>query len=145
MSVQKFRAAAAVTSLLSMLVMSAVLAAPASASGSAPPVDAYQLTFGRAGATTGAVLALVGVGFGVVALVRCPRRRAAVTAATLGLVGVVIGAVFLALAEGGPGTGYGVVGSWVSFVLGPIALLLAWRGLALSRPDTSEDASVTSR
>ncbi|MFD6139245.1 DUF6223 family protein [Promicromonospora sp. NPDC060271] len=133
MSVRKVRAATAVTSLLGTLVLSAALAGPASALGSAPPVDAYQLTFGRFGATTGAALALIGVGFGVVALLRSSRRRrSAVIAAALGLGGVVIGAVFLAIADGGPGTGNGVVGSWVSFVLGPIALLLAWRGLRRS-------------
>jgi hypothetical protein len=145
MSVRKVRVVTAVTSLLGTLVVSAALAAPASASGSAAAVDAYQLTFGRIGATTGAALALVGVVFGVMALVRASsRRRAAITAGTLGLAGVVTGAVFIAIAEGGPGTGYGVVGSWVSFVLGPIALLLAWRGLAASRRDTGEGASVTS-
>lgn len=145
MSVRKVRVAIAITSLLGTLVVSAALAAPASASGSAAAVDAYQLTFGRIGATSGAALALVGVVFGAVSLTRSAnRRRAAVTAAVLGLAGVVIGAVFIAMAEGGPGTGYGVVGSWVSFALGPIALLLAWRGLSVSRRDASEGASVTS-
>jgi hypothetical protein len=48
-----------------------------------------------------------------------------------GLIGVVTGGLNLAIANGGPGTGNGVVGGAAAFVLGLIALALG--GLALAR------------
>ena len=44
---------------------------------------------------------------------------------------VVLGALFLVTADGGPGTGNGVVGSLVALVVGPVAIVLG--GLARSR------------
>jgi hypothetical protein len=49
----------------------------------------------------------------------------------LGVFALVFGVVFLAAADGGPGTGNGVVGSLFAIVLGPIALVLG--GLARAR------------
>ncbi len=72
-----------------------------------------------------------------------PRRLWATTVAVLALVGVVIGGLALArpasrfgtasgrLGASGPGTGNGVVGGAAAFVLGLIALALG--GLALAR------------
>jgi Family of unknown function (DUF6223) len=50
--------------------------------------------------------------------------------AVLGLVGVVSGRLNLAIANGGPGTGNGVVGGAGALVLGPIAMALSALGLA---------------
>src|SRR5882724_7615415 len=60
-----------------------------------------------------------------------PRRLWATTAAVLALAGVVNGGLAVAIANGGPGTGNGVVGGAAAFVLGLIALALS--GLALAR------------
>jgi hypothetical protein len=48
-----------------------------------------------------------------------------------GLAGMVIGGLVVAAAEGGPGTGYGIVGGFVALVVGLIAMVLG--GLALAR------------
>ena len=74
-----------------------VFAAPAAAYASVQPISAdASLTTGR----------LVGTAAALVA----------------GLIGMVIGAVNLAVADGGPGTGNGVVGSAAAIVLGFIAI-----------------------
>ena len=49
----------------------------------------------------------------------------------VGLIAVVNGGLNLAIANGGPGTGNGVVGGAAAFVLGLIAMALG--GLALAR------------
>ncbi len=48
-----------------------------------------------------------------------------------GLASMVIGGVIVTAAEGGPGTGYGIVGGYVDLVVGLIALVLV--GLATAR------------
>jgi hypothetical protein len=98
----------------------------------------YGLTPQRLWATTVAVLALVGVVVGGLALARpnsrfgtASGRLGAIVALVVGLIAVVNGGLNLALANGGPGTGNGVVGGAAAFVLGLIALVLG--GLALAR------------
>src|SRR6266702_4520568 len=98
----------------------------------------YGFTPRRLWATTAAVLALVGVVIGGLALARpaccfgtAPGRLGAFAAPVVGLIAGVNGAVNLAIANGGPGTGNGVVGAAAAFVLGLIALALG--GLALAR------------
>jgi hypothetical protein len=98
----------------------------------------YGLTPRRLWATTIAVLALVGVIIGGLALARpasrfgaASGRFAPIVALVAGLVAVVNGVLNLALANGGPGTGNGVVGAAAAFILGLIAMVLS--GLALSR------------
>jgi hypothetical protein len=98
----------------------------------------YGLTSRRLWATTVAVLALVGVVIGGLALARpvsrfgvaCGRFGAIVTLVA-GLIAVVNGGLVLAIANGGPGSGNGVVGGAAALVLGLIATVLG--GLALSR------------
>jgi Family of unknown function (DUF6223) len=98
----------------------------------------YGLTSRRLWATTVAVLALVGVVIGGLALARpvsrfgvaCGRFGAIVTLVA-GLIAVVNGGLVLAIADGGPGSGNGVVGGAAALVLGLIATVLG--GLALSR------------
>ena len=50
-----------------------------------------------------------------------------------GLTGMAIGGLVVAAAEGGPGTGYGIVGGFAALVIGLIATVLGWLGLARSR------------
>jgi hypothetical protein len=96
------------------------------------------LTPRRLWATMAALLALVGVITGWLALSRPASRfgtgsgrLGAVVALIAGLIAVFNGGLNLAIANGGPGTGNGVVGAAAAFVLGLIALTLS--GLALAR------------
>jgi hypothetical protein len=98
----------------------------------------YGLTPRRLWATTIAVVAVVGVAIGGLALARpasrlgtASGRLGAIVALVAGLIAVVNGGLNLATAKGGPGTGNGVVGGAAAFVLGLIALALG--GLALAR------------
>ncbi|MER8091032.1 DUF6223 family protein [Streptomyces sp. NPDC087532] len=52
------------------------------------------------------------------------RRSRAIVALVAGLTGMVIGALNLAVADGGPGTGNGVVGGILALLLGLIAVVL---------------------
>src|SRR4030095_5586266 len=91
----------------------------------------YGLTPRPIWGPTGAVLALVGVSMGA-RWVAPPASRfgidsgrlGAIVALVAGLIAVVNGGLNLALANGGPGTGNGVVGGAAAFVLGLIALAL---------------------
>lgn len=74
-------------------------------------------------ATVAALVALAGVLTGVLALSR-PARRRSTTALVAGLFGVVAGTLVVVTADGGPGTGDGIVGGWVAVVLGVAATAL---------------------
>ena len=71
------------------------------------------------------------------ALVRATRRignhgrNGAILAVVAGIIAVINGGLNLAVATGGPGSGNGVIGGAVAFVLGLIGTALG--GLALSR------------
>jgi uncharacterized protein DUF6223 len=97
----------------------------------------YGLTPRRLWATTVAVLALVGVAIGGLALKRAvgrvgaSGRRGATLALVVGLVAAVNGGLNLAVANGGPGTGNGVVGGAAALVLGLVGMAIG--GLALAR------------
>ena len=98
----------------------------------------YGLTPRRLWATAVAVMALVGLVIGGLALARptsrfgtASGRLGAIVALMAGLIAVINGGLNLAIATGGPGTGNGVVGGAAAFVLGMIALAIG--GLALSR------------
>lgn len=101
-------------------------------------IGPFTLTFGRLWATSSAVLGLVSVAIGGLALARAggrigtgDGRRGAIVALVAGLIAGVIGALVLATADGGPGTGNGVVGAAAALVLGPLAMAVG--GMALSR------------
>src|SRR5918994_1980987 len=88
-------------------------------------VDAYPLTADRLWATTAAVLALVGVVIGGLALARSAGRigtgngrMGAIVALVAGVIAVVNGGLAFATARGGPGTGNGGVGGIVALVVG---------------------------
>jgi hypothetical protein len=89
---------------------------------------AYEMTAGRAWSLVGGAFGLVGVVFGVVALT---RRRGAVVAVAAGVAGMLVGALVVFMAKGGPGTGYGIVGGYVSLVVGAVAAALG--GLAMRK------------
>ena len=95
----------------------------------------YGLTLRRLWATTAAMLALVALVIGGLALSRrvgqFGGRLGPVLAQVVGLVAVVNGGLNLAFANGGPGTGNGVVGGAAAVVLGLIAVAIG--GLALAR------------
>jgi Family of unknown function (DUF6223) len=100
----------------------------------------YGVTPRRLWAATVAVLALVGVAIGGLALARptsrfgtASGRVGAMVALVAGLVAVVNGGLNLAIANGGPGTGNGVVGGAAAFVLGLIALAIGRLGLVRCR------------
>jgi hypothetical protein len=116
----------------------ALILAAAQVSVQPDAVGAYTLTADRFWATSAAVLALVGVVIGGLALTRSVRRigpgngrRGGSVALVAGLVGVVIGGLVLATADGGPGTGNGVVGAIAALVAGLIGM--AEGGLVLAR------------
>ncbi len=120
--------------------MSNGLAAPVAAQVLVQPAATrvYGVTPRRLWATTVAVLALVGVVIGGLALRRSAGRigtgngrMGAIVALVAGLIAVVNGGLNLAIAKGGPGTGNGVVGGAAALVLGLIAVALG--GLALAR------------
>jgi hypothetical protein len=97
----------------------------------------YGMTARRLWATAAAALGLAGVAIGSLAMVRTAGRLGttgrlgAIVALVVGLIAVVNGGLNLALANGGPGTGNGVIGGAAAFVLGTIAVALG--GLALTR------------
>jgi uncharacterized protein DUF6223 len=99
----------------------------------------YGLTPRRLWATTAVVLALLAVVSGGMAMYRAIRhignhgRRGAILALIAGPIAGINGGLNLAVANGGPGTGNGVVGGAAAFVLGLTAMALGGVALARSR------------
>ena len=123
-------AAALVAGLVHLVLVGTHLSEPAA-------TTVYGPTARRLWATTVAGLALVGVIIGGLALARpasrfgtAPGRLAAIVA---GLIAAVNGGLVLSVANGGPGSGNGVVGGAGAFVLGLIAMALGGVALARSR------------
>jgi hypothetical protein len=117
--------------LVHMVLVAAHLSEPAA-------TTVYGLTPRRLWAATVAVLGLVGVVIGGLALRRSAGgigagngRMWTIVALVAGLIAVVNGGLNLAVATGGPGTGNGVIGGAMALVLGLIAMALG--GLALAR------------
>ena len=111
-------------------------------------VDPGAITSGRARALVGAVVALVSVVIGAVALARSARRTGtgngrsgAVMALVLGLVGIVLSVVHLGMSTGGFGTGSGRAGAIVALVLGLVGVNLGGLALARSRRSRSNEFS----
>ncbi|MGH3714864.1 MAG: DUF6223 family protein [Micromonosporaceae bacterium] len=116
------------------------LAAPAAAHVAVQPVAAsvYTMSAGRLGSSAAAVLGLVGVVIGVLALVRpagrfgtANGRLGAVVALAAGLIGMALGGLVAATSDAGIGTGNGRGGAYVALVVGLIAVALG--GLAMAR------------
>ena len=107
----------------------------------------YGMTPKRIWATVVILLALGGIVVGGMSLYRAARgsgndgRRGAMMALVAGLIAAVNGWLVLAFATGGPGTGNGVVGGAVAFVLGLIAAALSGLALFRSRGSLSTNRS----
>ncbi|MFC5034543.1 hypothetical protein C8250_034685 [Streptomyces sp. So13.3] len=124
------------------LIGGLALAEPAAADPSVHPVAAsvYTLSAGRIGASTAALVGLLGAVNGGLALARRTgnghigtwvRRNGVVTALVAGSLAVVVGTFVAATADGGLGTGNGLGGAYVAMLVGLIAVTLGW--LARSR------------
>jgi hypothetical protein len=81
-------------------------------------------------ATAAAVLALVGAISGAVAVARAGKRPASIAIAA-GSAGLVVGFYVIVTADGGPGTGNGIVGGFAAVAFGLGAVILG--GLARRR------------
>ncbi|WP_436773681.1 DUF6223 family protein [Yinghuangia sp. YIM S09857] len=125
-----------------------VLAAPAAAHASdhkpaATGVLAAGVTdmsAGRLGASSAAVLALIGTAVGVLALVRPAGRlgtdtgrTGAGTALTAGVVALVLGVVVAVTADGGLGSGNGLGGAYVAMIVGLVSTVLGTLALRRTR------------
>ena len=131
-----------VTHLLAAVALAAGvgLAVPAAAqfSDQPPAVSVYTITPERIAATVAAVVGLIGVVIGGMALARSAgrtrtgnARRGAIVALVMGPIGLVIGGLVVATADGGLGTGNGLGGGIVAMMVGLICMALG--GLALAR------------
>lgn len=87
--------------------------------------DAYALSAGRIGAIAAALLGLLGIVFGGLALTS--RRRGALVALTTGPIAILGGALVVLTADGGLGTGNGLGGGVVAMLLGLAGAVLGWR------------------
>jgi hypothetical protein len=113
------------------------LAAPAAAHVSVA-AGVIGIGNGRLVPTVAAVVGLIGVVIGGLALARSAGRigtgngrRGAIAAGVAGLIGMVVGGLHLATSTGGFGTGNGRAGAIVALVVGLIGIVLG--GLALAR------------
>ncbi len=140
-------AALVATAMFGGLVYGVLVAAHLSEAAS---TTVYGVTARRLWATAVAMLALVGVAIGGLALARPASRfgtdsgrLGAIVVLVAGLIAVSNGWLNLAVAKGGPGTGNGVVGGAAAFVLGIIALALGGLALARCRRTASEPERMT--
>jgi hypothetical protein len=122
--------------VLSIIAPAATAAAQVTAQSADP--TSYGMTSGRLIASLAALVGLIGVVIGALALFRPTGRfgtasgsLGAIIALAAGLIGAVVGAVRVATSPGGIGTGNGLAGAIVAVVLGLIAVALG--ALALSR------------
>jgi hypothetical protein len=104
------------------------------------------LTAGRARAIVAAVVGLISVVIGGLALVRSARhpgdgggRAVAIVALALGLIGMVLSVAHLGTSTGGFGSGGGRAGAIVALALGLIGMNLGGLALARSRRSHSVD------
>jgi tetratricopeptide (TPR) repeat protein len=102
------------------------------------PDRVYGMTPRRLVASVAAVLGLIGVVIGGLALARpagrfgtASGRLGAIVALAAGLIGMALGGLVVATAKGGLGTGNGLGGAVVALVVGLITIALG--GLALGR------------
>jgi hypothetical protein len=102
---------------------------------SATLIAADGIGSGRLVPTVAAVVGLIGVVLGGLALARSRRagngKRGAYVALVTGLISVIVGGLHAANSAGGFGTGNGLAGAIVAIVLGLIAVVLG--GLTLAR------------
>lgn len=123
------------TTVAAALLTGIAFAVPAAADASIRSTAAITgMTSGRLGPTLTALVGLIGVISGGLALTRSGGRpAAAVVASVAGSISVVLGGLFAATADGGPGTGNGILGAAIAVVLGLIATILGGCALARAR------------
>jgi hypothetical protein len=92
----------------------------------------YELGVGRLVPSVAAVVGLISVVVGWLALARAGNKRVrAIVALTAGVISVVVGGLHGANAAGGLGTGNGLAGAIIAVVLGLAGMVIG--GLALAR------------
>jgi Family of unknown function (DUF6223) len=102
-----------------------------------PAASVYTMSSGRLGSIVAALVGLIGVVIGGLALRSAGRigtgsgRLGAIVALVAGLIGMALGGLVVATADGGVGTGNGLGGGIVALVVGLISMVLG--GLALAR------------
>jgi AcrR family transcriptional regulator len=96
-------------------------------------VDTYAVTSGRIVGSVAALIALAGAVISGLALARRRRPWQATVALLAGVTGMLLGGFVVATADGGPGTGNGIVGGYAALAIGLIATLLAGLSLIRSR------------
>jgi hypothetical protein len=111
-----------------------------------PTAGAIGITNGRARALVGAVVGLISLVTGGLALARSTGRfgagngrAGAIVALALGLIGMVLSVAHLGGSTGGFGSGSGRAGAIVALVLGLIGMNLGGLALARSRRSRSAD------
>lgn len=105
----------------------------------AATADPPTFTVDRLVASVGALVSLAAAVIGWLALTGRLGRyasRGPITALLAGTGGLVIGALILATADGGPGTGNGVVGGAAAIVFGLVAVVLGRLAQVRSRRAT---------
>jgi hypothetical protein len=127
-------------------ILIAVCAACVISAASCSPSPQLGITSGRAAALVAAVVGLVSLVIGGLALARSAGRigtgdgrAAAIVALVVGLIGMVLSVVHLGSSAGGFGTGGGRAGAIVALVLGLIGMNLGGLALARSRRPRSAD------
>lgn len=113
-----------------------LLAAPAAHMSVA--AGGYEIGSGRLVPTVAAVVGLISVVIGVLALARSARRigtgnglAGAIVGLMMGLISAIVGGLHMASSAGGFGTGNGLAGAIVAVALGLIGIVLS--GLVLGR------------
>ncbi|MFD8099478.1 DUF6223 family protein [Nocardia fluminea] len=120
MSIRPLTAAAVSTAL------TLVSAAPATAA-TTTLADSYGMTTDRLVATSAAFLGLAAVIVGGWAVSRAGSPARSFVAVGAGAIAAIVGVIGFATADGGPGTGNGIVGAAIAIVLGLAAVALGTR------------------
>lgn len=131
------------TLILAVAISIFAILSPIGISGqTGQPADpsSYGVTPGRLGANVAALLGLIGVVIGILALVRpssrlgtASGRLGAIISLAAGLIGITLGGLVAVISGGRIGTGGGFAGAIVALVLGLIAIALGGVALARSR------------
>lgn len=131
------------TLILAVAISIFAILSPIGISGqTGQPADpsSYGVTPGRLGANVAALLGLIGVVIGILALVRpssrlgtASGRLGAIISLAAGLIGITLGGLVAVISGGRIGTGGGFAGAIVALVLGLIATALGGVALARSR------------
>ncbi|WP_030692996.1 DUF6223 family protein [Streptomyces globisporus] len=127
-----------------VLIAGLALAVPAAAEPALQPVAAsvHTVSVGRVGASSAALVGLLGAAGGGLALARptgrghlraWARRNGSATALVAGPVAVVAGAAVAVTADGGLGTGNGLGGAYVAVLVGLVSVALGRRARSRTR------------